>query len=94
MVGVTERGRSSHDAALLNMMDKKYMHIRAAKDDFMSNEKCSQWIFCPICGGKTRIKVNDDTVLLRFPLYCPKCKQETRIDLIDHKIYKSLEPDA
>lgn len=34
------------------------------------------------------------TVLLRFPLYCPKCKKETRIDLINHKIYKSLEPDA
>lgn len=53
-------------------------------------QRGSRWILCPLCGGKTRIKVNEDTVLLRFPLYCPKCKQETRVDLIDHKTYKSL----
>jgi len=60
----------------------------------MSIDVQSQWIMCPVCGMKTRMKVNYDTILLRFPLYCPKCKHETRIDLIDHKIYKSLEPDA
>lgn len=39
-----------------------------------------EWIFCPICGNKTRIQIRKDTVLLNFPLYCPKCKQETLIE--------------
>lgn len=40
-----------------------------------------RWVFCPVCGNKTRIKVREDTVLEHFPLFCPKCKQETLIDL-------------
>lgn len=51
-------------------------------------------ICCPECNRTTRLRYTEDTVLLRFPLYCPKCKKETRIDLIDNKIYKSLEPDT
>ncbi|MFR4688610.1 MAG: cysteine-rich KTR domain-containing protein [Coprococcus sp.] len=31
---------------------------------------------------KTRTKVYDDTVLVKFPLYCPKCKKEIKIDVI------------
>ena len=50
------------------------------------NQKESLWIHCPICGGKTRIKVYDDTVLVRFPLYCPKCKREIRIDVVKLKM--------
>lgn len=57
----------------------------------MNTEKNTHWLFCPICGMKTRIKYNDDTILLRFPLYCPKCRRETRVDLIDQNVYKSLE---
>ena len=43
------------------------------------NQKNSLWIHCPICGGKTRTKVYDNTVLVKFPLYCPKCKKEIKI---------------
>ncbi|MDE6434454.1 MAG: cysteine-rich KTR domain-containing protein [Lachnospiraceae bacterium] len=39
-----------------------------------------KWIFCPVCGNKTRNQIREDTVLLNFPLYCPKCKQETLIE--------------
>ena len=46
----------------------------------------SLWVHCPICNGKTRIKVNLDTVLVRFPLYCPKCKKETKIDIVNLKM--------
>lgn len=46
------------------------------------NQKGSLWIYCPICGGKTRTKVYEDTVLVRFPLYCPKCKKEIRVDVM------------
>ena len=57
----------------------------------MESKSIFHWLFCPACGMKTRVKHNDDTVLLRFPLYCPKCRRETRVDLIDQKVYRSLE---
>ena len=50
----------------------------------------SRWIKCPLCGGKTRIKVNEDTVLLNFPLYCPKCKKETLINVVKLKMVVSI----
>ncbi|RGS71834.1 conjugal transfer protein [Clostridium sp. AM46-21] len=53
------------------------------------NRKNSLWIHCPICGGKTRTKVYDDTVLVKFPLYCPKCKKEIKIDVIQLKMVLS-----
>ena len=40
----------------------------------------TEWIFCPICGSKTRLQIREDTVLKNYPLYCPKCKQESLID--------------
>ena len=54
----------------------------------------SSWIHCPICGGKTRTKVYEDTILVKFPLYCPKCKKEIRIDVVKLKMVLSKEPDA
>lgn len=44
----------------------------------MNQEK---WLICPICGSKTRLKLREDTILEKFPLYCPKCKQETLTSL-------------
>ena len=38
-----------------------------------------QWILCPICKRKTRIRIRKDTELKNFPLFCPKCKQEALI---------------
>lgn len=40
-----------------------------------------EWLRCPVCGNKTRLKVRKDTELRNFPLYCPKCKQETLINV-------------
>ena len=51
----------------------------------------SGWVHCPVCGNKTRTKVNRDTVLKRFPLFCPKCGHEHIIDVQENKIV-SLEP--
>lgn len=56
--------------------------------------KESQWIFCPICNNKTRIKVREDTELKNFPLYCPKCKKESLIEVKKLKTKKVVEPDA
>lgn len=47
------------------------------------------WVRCPICNGKTRIKVYHETVLVQFPLYCPKCKKETKIDVVQLKMVQS-----
>lgn len=35
----------------------------------------TDWIYCPVCGNKTRDRIRDDTVLFNYPLYCQKCKQ-------------------
>ena len=43
-------------------------------------DDAGRWVLCPVCGGKTRVKVRRDTVLENFPLYCPKCRNETVID--------------
>ena len=36
-----------------------------------------EWLLCPVCGSKTRIKMRSDTELINFPLFCPKCRKET-----------------
>lgn len=46
----------------------------------------SQWLKCPICGNKTRVKIRVDTKITNFPLYCPKCKKETLIDVEKLKV--------
>jgi ribosomal protein L44E len=56
--------------------------------------KSSLWIHCPVCGGKTRTKMYDDTVLLNFPLYCPKCKKEIRVNVVKLKMTLNNEPDS
>ena len=45
-----------------------------------------EFLLCPVCKNKTRIKLRPDTVLENFPLFCPKCKQETLISVKDMKV--------
>ena len=52
------------------------------------------WIRCPICHKKTRVKIREDTILKKFPLYCPKCKKETLIDEAYFHIEIIKKPDA
>jgi DNA-directed RNA polymerase subunit RPC12/RpoP len=54
----------------------------------------TEWIRCPICGGKTRDKMRKDTILQNFPLFCPKCKHETLINVKKLQIIIITEPDA
>jgi len=53
-----------------------------------------EWLFCPICRNKTRVKIREDTELVKFPLFCPKCKQESLVNVkkLDMAVIK--EPDA
>lgn len=54
----------------------------------------AEWVLCPRCLSKTRVKVRADTVLENFPLYCPKCGQETLIKVNNGIIEIIKEPDA
>ncbi len=54
----------------------------------------TQWVLCPICNNKTRIKLREDTELKNFPLFCPKCKNETLISAKKFNIEIITEPDA
>ncbi|TCL56307.1 cysteine-rich KTR protein [Kineothrix alysoides] len=52
------------------------------------------WILCPVCSKKTRLRIRENTILENFPLYCPKCKQETIISVKELNISVIKEPDA
>ncbi len=60
----------------------------------MINSCKTDWIYCPVCGSKTRDRIRQDTVLRNYPLYCPKCKQETLIEAQNIQITVITEPDA
>lgn len=53
----------------------------------------TEWIRCPVCGGKTRLQIREDTELKKFPLYCPKCRQETLIEAKKLQVTIIKEPD-
>lgn len=53
-----------------------------------------EWIRCPVCGNKTRLRIRKDTELKNFPLFCPKCRQESLIEAKDLHIIVIKEPDA
>lgn len=52
-------------------------------------DKKSLWVHCPVCRGKTRTKVYEDTVLVNFPLYCPKCKREMQVNVANLRMVLS-----
>ncbi len=56
--------------------------------------KQEKWLLCPVCGNKTRLKLREDTVLEKFPLFCPKCKQETLINVRQMNMSVIRKPDA
>jgi uncharacterized Zn finger protein (UPF0148 family) len=54
----------------------------------------TEWIICPVCQRKTRVKIREDTVLENFPLFCPKCKQESLVSVKQLNMSVITEPDA
>ena len=52
------------------------------------------WVLCPACNCKTRIRIRYDTILEKFPLYCPKCRQETLINIEQLHTTVIKEPDT
>ena len=61
---------------------------------YLMVKKEINWASCPICKGKTRTMLRNDTVLINFPLFCPKCKRETLINAEKLNITVITEPDA
>lgn len=53
-----------------------------------------EWIQCPVCNNKTRVRIREDTELRNFPLFCPKCKRESLIEAKNLHITVIKEPDA
>ena len=53
-----------------------------------------EWILCPICGNKTRVRIRNHTELNKFTPYCPKCSRESLIEVKNLKITVIKEPDA
>ena len=52
------------------------------------------WLMCPVCRGKTRLKLREDTELRNFPLFCPKCRYTCVIQFRNGKIEEIEMPDA
>ena len=53
-----------------------------------------EWVICPVCHNKTRLKIREDTEHKKFPLVCPNYKQETLINVKQLNISIIREPDA
>ena len=71
---------------------KKYrLKVKKMNKDEMEYQK---WVYCPVCGNKTRDKIREDTILKNFPLFCPKCKSECLIDIEQFHITVIKAPDA
>ena len=51
-----------------------------------NKETDCKFVLCPVCGNKTRTKIQEDTEMKNFPLYCPKCKKETIINAKNGKV--------
>lgn len=54
----------------------------------------THWILCPVCRGKTRTQIREDTVLENFPLFCPKCRRTFLISMRGQKTEYLCQPDA
>lgn len=58
------------------------------------HQEGEHWILCPLCQSKTRTRIRNDTILIKFPLFCPKCKAEILINLRNLHMTIIKGPDA
>ena len=61
----------------------------------------TEWIYCPICNSKTRVKIKETTEARNLPVFCPKCKNTFNADVkpgfnVQTKLYtdQSQLPDT
>lgn len=53
-----------------------------------------EWIRCPRCRAKTRVRIREDTVIVNLPMFCPKCKGTFLVGARDKKVEYKTTPDA
>jgi len=73
---------------------KEYDRYKMADQNGEQHLYIYNWILCPICKNKTRIRIRNDTEIRNLPLYCPKCHQETLISVKENRLEIITEPDA
>ena len=61
------------------------------RSDYMQE---NEWLICPFCKNKTRVKIRTDTIIQNLPLFCPKCKHETLVSVEKLQIKIIHELDA
>ena len=78
------------------LMQNLSLARRADEEQIASKRRKADtfWIRCPICQGKTRTKVQEETVLINFPLYCPKCRKEVLVNVVQLKMIVSDKQEA
>ena len=54
----------------------------------------SDFVLCPICGGKTRTKIREDTEAKNLIVFCPKCKKESVVDIENGKAKGTRQYDG
>ena len=59
---------------------------------FIKMQEETQWIICPKCGEKTKVKLQKSTIMKNFLLYCHKCKKEFTVD-VQNFIVTVIEKD-
>ena len=52
----------------------------------------TNWVSCPLCNAKTRVRIYEDTVANRMPIYCRKCENESLADIKNMVVKLSSEP--
>ena len=95
---------SEEELALIRerMAEAGVRNLGAYRDDQKQGERTMsaiqeqsfEWLLCPVCKSKTRLKIRKDTILDNFPLFCPKCKSEMLICVKQFHISIIKEPDA
>ena len=66
-----------------------------AETDTLTNTMgIEEWVHCPWCGNKTRLKIRADTEAKNLPWSCPRCTHESLIAVETMNISVTIEPDT
>ena len=52
----------------------------------------NNWVDCPLCKAKTRVRIYEDTEANRMPIYCRKCGSESLVNIKNMVVKLSSEP--
>ena len=70
---------------LTKFMEKDLIELNKVMEE-------TRWIICPECGGKTRVKIKETTIMKDFLLFCHHCKKEFTVD-VENFVVKVVKND-